>query len=294
MKPLREYDLEDWKRLRPVTHGLKTLRYRAQREMHVRRPQQSGATDLTNRIRGGRVLVTIAYDDPEAIEMQAQAVTRCVPHALYVVADNSSDDAAACAIAAVAARFQAPYLRLPHAREPGDSRSHGLALNWVWRNLIRPGEPAAFGFLDHDLFPTKPDDPFAMLERQPIYGMLRWCGERWFLWAGFCLFSFDTVRDLKLDFGQDWFKGLDTGGGVWRSLYRRLDRATLAFADFRTEPYQPGADPVHDSIQWCDGWVHEGGQTRRAGRFEQADDKRRLIKSLLAAQQVDVHSRVPT
>ncbi len=281
MRPLREYDRNDWKRLRPLTHWLKTMRYGLHRELHVRRAQKGGDAALTNHIRGRRVLFTVAYDDPEAIEMQAHAVSRLVPHVLYVIADNSSNAKAASATASIAASCGVPYLRLPHPHGAEASRSHGLALNWLWRNLVRPAEPEAFGFLDADLFPTQPDDPFAMLERQPIYGMLRWKGERWFLWAGFCMFRFEAVKDLQLDFGQDWFKGLDTGGGVWRTLYSRLDREQLAFASFRTEPYRPGADPVHDSIQWCDSWLHECGQTRRAGRVQQAEEKRQMIKGLL-------------
>jgi hypothetical protein len=284
MKSLSEYSRQDWKRLRPLTHALKTMWYGAQREIHVRRPRQGGGVEARG-LRGRRVLVTIAYDDPEVIEIQAKALARFVPHALSVIADNSSDAEAARAIAAIAERYGVPYVRLPHPWGVKDSRSHGLALNWAWRNLIRPGEPEAFGFLDDDLFPTTPDDPFATLGRQPVYGMLRPAGERWFLWAGFCMFRFDAVRDLRLDFGQDWFKGLDTGGGLWRTLYCRLDRARLAFASFRTEPYRPGADPVHDSIQWCDAWLHEGGQTRRAGRLAQADAKRQSVKDLLAARQ---------
>jgi hypothetical protein len=65
-------------------------------------------------------------------------------------------------------------------------------------------------------------------------------------------------------------------------LYARLDRTGLTFAPTRFEPYRPGADPVHDAIQWCGQWLHEVGQTRRAGRLEQAADKRRHIKELLA------------
>ena len=287
MRPLGEYDWRDWQRLRPVTHGLKTLRYNAGREIYIRRPQRGGDTALPHRIRGRRVLVTIAFNDPDAIDMQAAAVARLVPKALHVIADNSTDDLAAMDIAAAAARCDVPYVRLPkHPLRPAvGSRSHGLAMNWVWHNILRPGEPAAFGFLDDDLFPTAPDDPFAALERQPVYGSLRQAGDRWFLWAGFCVFRFDAVKDLALDFGQDWFKGLDTGGGNWVPLYRRLDRTQLMFAPTRFEPYRPGADPVHDSIQWCGTWLHEVGQTQHAGRLQQAADKRRMIKQLLASQQ---------
>ena len=27
---------------------------------------------------------------------------------------------------------------------------------------------------------------------------------RWHLWAGFCFFSFDAVKNHRLDFGRDW------------------------------------------------------------------------------------------
>jgi hypothetical protein len=190
VRPLREYGWDDWKRLRPVTHCIKTLRYAATRELHVRRRQRGGDTSLAQRIRGRRVLVSIAYDDPEVIDMQASAVARFVPGAFYVIADNSSDDALARDIAAVAVRHAVPYVRLPRLASSKDgSRSHGLALDWTWRNVIRPSQPEAFGFLDDDLFPTGPDDPFAMLGQQPVFGLIRTAGERWFLWAGFCFFG---------------------------------------------------------------------------------------------------------
>jgi hypothetical protein len=159
-----------------------------------------------------------------------------------------------------------------------------MGLNWVWRNILRPGEPQAFGFLDHDLFPIAPDDPFAMLEVQPVYGVLREADARWFLWAGFCVFRFDAVKDLPLDFGQDWFNGLDTGGGNWDALYRTLDRRALAFTPTRFEPYKPCADPVKAAIQWCGTWLHEVGSTRRDRLADVAADKRRVIKQLLAAR----------
>jgi hypothetical protein len=284
VKPLHEYGWNDWKRLRPISHGLKTLRYDATRALHVRRRQRGGDRSLPQRIRGRRVLVSIGYHDAEVIDMQASAMARFVPGALYTIADNSSDNALAREIKAVAGRHGAPYVRLPPSLSKEGSRSHGLALDWTWRNIIRPGRPEAFGFLDDDLFPTAPDDPFAALATQPVYGSLRTQGERWFLWAGFCFFRFDAVKDLRLNFGQDWFKGLDTGGGNWTVLYSRLDRAHLTFAPTHFEPYKPGADRVHDSIQWCGPWLHEVGQTRRAGRLEQAADKRRRIKELLRSQ----------
>jgi hypothetical protein len=235
-------------------------------------------------IGGQRVLVSIAFADPEAIDWQARLVRRYVPHAVYVVADNSPGNAEADAIAAAASRHGVAYLRLPqHAGLPPSfrfgSRSHGLALNWVWRNVILPGAPEAFGFLDHDLFPTAPDDPFAPLAGQDFFGVLRPAETRWFLWAGFCTFRFERVRSLPLDFGQDWFVGLDTGGGNWEVLYRHVDRARLAFQETHFAPYKPGLEWSEAPFQWCGSWLHEVGLM---GRPELAADKRRVVRDILA------------
>ena len=139
-----------------------------------------------------------------------------------------------------------------------------------------------FGFLDDDIFPTTPDDPFAPLERQPVYGYCREAGVRWFLGVNFCFYRFDHVKRLPLDFSQDWFNGLDTGGANWAVLFRKLERRQLEFMRTRFEPYKSGAHPIDASIQWCDGWLHEVGQTGRSNRLEVAADKRRIIKQMLA------------
>ncbi len=286
MRPLNEYNWRDWQRLRPVTHWLKTRRYNAERNAYVSRSARVGDAALNDRIRGRRVLVTIAFNDPEAIDMQAQSIARFVPDIIYVVADISMNDDVAAQIAAVAAQHDVPYVRLPDSplrRRNQASRIHGLALDWVWRNVICPGGPNRFGFIDHDIFPTGPDDPFAMLDRQPICGSIRIIAPRWFLWAGFSMFRFDAVKNLPLDFSQDWFNGLDTGGANWDVLFSKLDRGKLAFTPTRFEPYKPGADPVKAPIQWCGVWLHEVGSTRREGPAELAADKRRAVKELLAS-----------
>ena len=96
------------------------------------------------------------------------------------------------------------------------------------------------------------------------------------------MYRFDAVKDLPLDFGQDWFKGLDTGGANWQIFFRHLDFAKLRFVDYRKLPYQPGADPATAPIEWYGVWLHEVGSTRRDGYAELAADKRRTIRNLLA------------
>ena len=279
MKPLNAYTPADWRRLRPVMHFIKTKRYRIVDRLHMRRPARAGDLPALQRlIRGKKLLVTVAFSDPQAIDWQTRLMRRNLPHALYLIADNSPDEASATAISALAAQHRVPYLRLPANPWHKGSRSHGIALNWLWQNLIRPGEPDMFGFLDHDLFPTASDDPFAALASQDFYGVVRPAGSFWFLWAGFCFYRFDGVRDKKLDFGQDWFNGLDTGGGNWRILYRHADRAALREAPSTTVPFKSGISVDDSPIQWVGPWLHEIGMT---GRSDLTREKRQFIATLL-------------
>ena len=279
MRGIADYTFNDWRRLRPLTHILKTIRYLVVDWNHMRRPARAGdGESLRTAIRGKSLLVTIAFADPQVIEWQARLVRRYVPQALYIVADNSPDDASAAAIEAVALRLDVPYVRLPKNPWQPPSRSHGIALNWMWRNVIRPGEPAAFGFIDDDLFPTAPDDPFALLSIQDFYGVVRPAGSRWFLWAGFCFYRFDRVKHLPLDFGQDWFNGLDTGGGNWRMIYRKIERASVREAETVFVPFEPGIEVADGPLQWCGSWLHEVGLM---GREDLAPRKRQVVAGIL-------------
>ena len=279
MKPVIAYTDDDWLHLRPLTHFIKTLRYRVVDRRYLRRPAPTGDLAALRRlIRGKKLLITVAFSDPQAIDWQARLVHRHVPHALHLIADNSPDDASANAISAFAAQHGVPYLRLPANPWHKGSRSHGIALNWLWQNLLRPGEPEMFGFLDHDIFPTAPDDPFTALGTQDFYGVVRPAGACWFLWAGFSFFRFGRVRDKKLDFGQDWFNGLDTGGGNWRSLYRFVDRASVREAATTFVPFKPGITVADGPIQWVGPWLHEIGMM---GREDLAREKRQFVAALL-------------
>jgi hypothetical protein len=282
-KSLFEYSWADWRRLRPLSQGLKTARYRwIDRRYRRQRAVVGDPAAVAQMIAGRRVLFTVAYQDPQVIDWQMVLLRHFVPDALHVVVDNSPDGDRAAEIERVAASHHVPYLRAPENPWKKSSRSHGIVLNWIWHNVIRPGRPDAFGLLDHDLFPTAPDDPFAPLALQDVYGYVRYTeppSGRWFLWAGFTMMRFAAVRDLDLDFGQDWFLGLDTGGGNWGPIYSRLDLDKLAQAPSRFVPYRDGIETYDGPLQWCGPWLHEVGQM---GEPDVMRDKRRVVAELLA------------
>src|SRR5262249_35212314 len=280
VRGLPDYDFADWRRLRPLIHGLKTAQYRLATRRYVSRVAQAGDLPaLVGSITGKRILVTIAFGDAEVVDWQIRLVRHNVPSASHVIADNSRDDDAAARIATICTRLDALYVRLPTNPWRQPSRSHGIALNWVWCNLIRPGAPEAFGFLDHDLFPTGRDDPFEPLSSQDCFGVVRAIGPRWFLWAGFCIFRFDRVRSVALDFGQDWFYGLDTGGGNWRVLYQHIARAALKEPHCTFEPYKAGIPVTDGAFQGVGSWLHEVGQMVRP---ELRAERREVVRNILA------------
>ncbi len=280
-RALSDYSLDDWRKLRPLTQFLKTLRYRAVDLRYRRQSARAGdARAVAARLRGRNVLVTIAFADPVVLAWQSRLVRHYVPDALHIVVDNSPADEQAAEIRRVAEAEGVPYLRAPPNPWSGRaaSRSHGLALNWTWHNLIQAGEPNAFGFIDHDLFPTAPDDPFAPLAHQDVYGQVRRIEGRWFLWAGFCMFRFDRVRHKALDFGQDWFIGLDTGGGNWGPLYSTMNLAAMDEAHTRFFPFRSDIEVSEGPLQWCGTWLHEIGLM---GRPELFAEKRRTVAAML-------------
>src|SRR6516165_7098360 len=67
-RPIQEYTLADWKRLRPLTHILKSRRYDLMNRLYVRRAALGGnPLAIARMISGRNVLVTISFNDSEAI-----------------------------------------------------------------------------------------------------------------------------------------------------------------------------------------------------------------------------------
>ncbi|WP_167449058.1 hypothetical protein [Mesorhizobium hawassense] len=261
-KALREYKLRQWLRLQPLIHAIKTARYRKIDRRFVCQPAKDGAiSDIRDATRGRNVLLTIAFGDAQCLDLQLRLTRGLVRHDLHIVADNSASEASARENRQVCIARGAAYVRLPAnpwtVKNP--SRSHGAALNWMWHNVLKPAAPTAFGFLDQDLFPTQPCDPFEPLARAAFHGDLRWAGSQWYLWAGYCFFRFDAVSRKPLDFGLDWFAGLDTGGANWQVLYRDVDPNAVPQRPITAFAALPGIELKQAYCEWRGSWLHEVG-----------------------------------
>lgn len=281
-KSLHEYDWPDLLRLQPLVHAYKTLRY----SLIDRRYLGLALADdqllpVRHAIAGKDVLVTIAFNDADLIEWHLQLCGKFLPPHVHLIADNSNNAAAAIAIHRTCAAHGALHLKLPDnpwTARGNASRSHGAAMNFVWRHVIRPGAPRVFGFLDHDLFPTEPDDPFVLLDDHDWHGDFRFGRDRWFLWAGYCFFRFDAVCDIPLDFGLDWFAGLDTGGANWDILYRHADRTRLPQRTIRVVPAIEGVGRASAAFEWRGTWLHETGF---GDDRSMQSEKRKALEALL-------------
>lgn len=272
MRELATYSARDWLVGTPLAHGFRRARNLLVDRIYRRRAA-AGQAELVARLRAEAppvLAVTVAFNLPEAVELLADALARFVPGARLLVCDNSSDPKARTAIAALCAARDLPYCPLPPSPFKGGrngSRSHAVALNWIWENLIRPARPKVVALLDHDLVPLAPTDLAALVAEQPCYGMVRY-GTRyggWFLWPGYSVFDFAKVAALPLDFGTDTPRTLDTGGQNWRVLYRHLDLDRLRWAETHTVYLEDPATGAREPCLLADGWLHVGGAGHRVG-----------------------------
>lgn len=272
MRALATYSAREWLTAAPLAHGLRRARNLLVDRIYGRRAAV-GQAALVERLRAEApevLAVTVAFNLPEAVDLLADALARFVPGARLLVCDNSSDPTARGAIAAVCAARGLPYCPLPPSPFRGGrngSRSHAVALNWIWKNLVRPVGPKVVALLDHDLVPLAPTDLAALVADQPCYGMVRY-GSRfggWFLWPGYSVFDFARVAALPLDFGTDTPRTLDTGGQNWRVLYRAIDLDRLRQAENRTVHLEDPATGAREPCLLTDGWLHVGGAGHRVG-----------------------------
>ncbi len=276
---LSSYSVLNWLRGQPIVHLFKSARYRSVDRSYRNKPPRDASFAGPRNLAGANMLLTIAFEDAELTDWQIRLIRKYLPVAAFVVVDNSVSDSGAEAIRRVCAAHQCSYVRTPENPWTGSpSRSHGIALNWAWENVVRPSQPKAFGFIDADMFPLESTDPFDALKSQDFYGVVRYENDRWFLWPGFCFFNFSAVAQCALNFSQAWFLGLDTGGGNWNELYRHHRLAGMIQMNTEFFPYKPGIDISEGPMQRCGPWIHEVGQM---GRLQLLSDKRAVLRGMI-------------
>lgn len=182
------------------------------------------------------IVFCIAFNKPDCIQIMIECWKRYALNTTLVVVDNSSCINAKRDIAELCHLNGIFYLSLPRNHEWHPNRSHALAMNWVFYNLVIEIKPDYFGYLDHDCFPYKKFDLSAHLSGHEIYGDRRISykhPEVWNLWAGFCFYKYDHVKDRDVNFTHSIELGLDTGGKNWNSVYKNLLKQNCNFSSVK-------------------------------------------------------------
>ena len=262
MRDLGNYRLVDWARLTPVSDGWKQVRNDIWQAVYDRRRAAGQAQFLAaaRQFAGKDIALVIAFEQPWALGWQLRLARQHLPGVQMMVFDNSIRPALREEIAEVCRQNDVPYLALPKNGTRHVNRSHGMAMNWVYRNIVRAIQPRRFAYIDHDMIPVRPSHMLSHLDRQPVFGLPTRSPWSWQLWAGYCAFDYAYLADRPANFLYDFSNGLDTGGRNWHGVYRDLDPAQLHLA---ADAYVPTQDPeTHTpvTLQIVDGsWFHIGG-----------------------------------
>jgi glycosyltransferase involved in cell wall biosynthesis len=229
-------------------------------------------------------VIVIAFNNADLVPLQNEALRKFLRDTYeYFVVDNSNDETVAQTIKGYCLAHGVNYARLP--QNPGwGGTSHGLGLNWAYRNIVQKFKPALFGFIDHDVFPGRPVSVAKYLALGDAWGVTRkqrplfrpW-KRRWYLWPGLAFFRLEKFKTRAPNFLPAF--RVDTGGRVevdGRALSKLPD-----VHDFLG--YQPMKEivPGVRSYRYGD-FIHFGGSWE--GLPESLALKKRWMEDILAGK----------
>jgi hypothetical protein len=263
MRHLNEFSAMEWLALAPLRHALKQARNDAWLAFYKNRRADGMDGFLAEHayLADKNIALVIAFEQPWALNWLLRLATGNVADTTFLVFDNSRNVSKRKEIEQICKRNGAPYLSLPPNPTRHVNRSHGMAMSWVYHNVVRVLNPRIFGFVDHDLIPVRRASIADKLAGQPVYGLLNE-GKFgfWYLWAGYCFFDYAGTKGKPFNFLYDFSRDLDTGGRNWNGLYRGLDRRRLAAAKAENVSMKVASMENPRKVQIVDGsWLHIGG-----------------------------------
>lgn len=243
------------------------------------------------------LLLTISFNKTFLIEQQIRLIKKNIKdrNRCHIVIDNSSSREKRKEIRELCQREQVPYVSMPFNfmqkvyKHP--CYAHGLSMNWVYRNVVSKIKPKYFGYLDHDIFPIEQFNLSERMGGMPFFGRVidrsseakNRTKEFWFLWAGYCFFSYEFVRNKKMNFSPCAVDGvyLDTAGSIYKSIYKDYPLADLPFEVAVEERKIEGYGDYDNFVQMIDSaWIHaiNGSGWRKIGENREERLKELLLK----------------
>ncbi len=203
-------------------------------------------------------IVTTAFNNPGVILYQIKLLRKyLIDSYCYTVADNSTNAKKSDAIMNICKKERVSYIRLPN-NPYNNSVSHGVAMNWIYKNYIVKRKAKYFGFIDHDIFPTSKTSIVQFLKKQSIYGHYQERNGIWYLGAGFSFFrSNKNLKSMNFKKGAVNKIKLDTGGMNWKKLYSKINKDQIKFPShyYKTIRNTDGK-AQSDKIEFIGGWLH--------------------------------------
>lgn len=247
-------------------------------------------------------LVVVSFNNANLVKLQIQQIEKyCLDPYQLTIADNSTDEKKSFLIYTICKKKNVGYIRLPKQNKFSGSFSNGIAINWMYLNFIRKREPKYFGFLDHDIFPVSPFAVIPRLKTQKFYGLRHYginkinenvwdsnSPEYWYLWAGFCFYNYQAIKNTKIDFtplssGKTFF---DTGGSNFLSLYSSEDVSKLCFPNWERIKIREGEIRQSDYVDFIDNkWVH----TINGSNWMEVSGKDAIIEKTLLQFENNIH-----
>jgi hypothetical protein len=262
MRDLKDFSAKEWLQLLPLQLAFKQLRNDLWLAFYKKQKPKALDEFLreTIKYRDQNIALVVAFEQPWALDWLLRMAARNLTDTTVIVFDNSLKTSLRADIEKVCQKHQTPYLALPPNPTRHVNRSHGMAMTWIFYNVVRAIKPRLFAFIDHDLIPVQKVSFSERLSKQPFYGFLRVKNLVWNLWAGYCLYDFDSVANLKMNFLYDFSRGLDTGGRNWQNLYKDYQWQVMKHAVSRH--IDVTVPPANESTQLQiidDCWIHIGG-----------------------------------
>ncbi len=278
--------------LLPLRHAFKELRNDAVLRRYLKKLPETLPAFLHDNahLQDKNIVLIIAFEQSRVLDFLLTKAARFLPDAHFLVFDNSPKAAARTELESVCRKHRVSYLGLPLNSITHPNRSHGIAMTWIFHNVVRAIKPRMFAFIDHDIIPFKGVEFGKTLGTRPFYGPVKSHksaeadkigNQCWSLWAGYCMYDFSVVKDLPLNFLYDFSRGLDTGGRNWDCLYKNYDQPRPAFADSRKIPLTDSRTGTIYQIRIIDRrWLHFRGTSYRREVQEQMDLYERMANAL--------------
>lgn len=80
----------------------------------------------------------------------------------------------------------------------------------------------------------------------------------WYLWAGFCFFNYENIKDYAINFSTTIIDNirLDTGGANFNGLYKNLNKNDIRFPTHQYIDLREGNSIQSQKVEIIGDWLH--------------------------------------